>query len=111
MSQVSMFPRHPITCEIAGISFRPIMAQAAIQHLPDQSPLRLVAEPDNKWDPNAIKVFEPGGEHVGYIPKRMNKGILANGLETATAVWDASAQQVDITWSTDDLGSEDSEDL
>lgn len=100
MSQVSMFPRHPITCEIAGISFRPIAAQAAIQRLADQSTLTLVAEPTNKFDPNAIKVFEPGGEHVGYIPKRMNKGVLANGLETAMATWDAAAQQVDITWPT-----------
>jgi hypothetical protein len=36
--------------------------------------LTLSREPDNKYDPNAIKV-EADGKYVGYIPRGINKGV------------------------------------
>lgn len=38
------------------------------------SPLRLVAEPDNRYDENAIRLYFQD-EHIGYIPRRMNRKI------------------------------------
>ena len=38
----------------------------------------LEAEPDNAYDPNAIKVLAPDGHHVGYVPKDMTSEIRDN---------------------------------
>ncbi len=38
----------------------------------------LVAEPDNAYDPNAIKVLAVDGHHVGYVPKDMTSEIRNN---------------------------------
>ena len=35
----------------------------------------LEAEPDNQYDPNAIKVLAPDGHHVGYVPKDMTADV------------------------------------
>jgi hypothetical protein len=38
----------------------------------------LEAEPDNQYDPNAIKVLAADGHHVGYVPKDMTSEIRDN---------------------------------
>ncbi len=35
----------------------------------------LEAEPDNQYDPNAIKVLAADGHHVGYVPKDMTADV------------------------------------
>ncbi len=30
--------------------------------------VRLELEPDNEWDPNAVRIFSPSGKHIGYVP-------------------------------------------
>ena len=35
----------------------------------------LEAEPDNAYDPNAIKVLAVDGHHVGYVPKDMTADV------------------------------------
>lgn len=40
--------------------------------------LRLVAEPDNPYDSNAVKVMTIGGDTLGYIPKQHNSTIAYN---------------------------------
>lgn len=52
------------TCHIAGIPFRkPNLSLLAVG-----DEVFLVPEPDNKFDPNAIKVIHKSG-WLGYIPK------------------------------------------
>ena len=48
---------------VAGVSFR----REAIEKIAT-STANLVPEPDNKHDPNAVRV-EVGGLHVGYVPR------------------------------------------
>ena len=36
---------------------------------------RLVAEPLNPYDPNAIKILAANGHHVGYVPKDMTSAV------------------------------------
>ena len=36
------------------------------------------AEPNNEYDPNAIKVLAADGHHVGYVPKDMTKEVRDN---------------------------------
>ncbi len=47
--------------------------------LPEVRPddlLLLEEEPENKYDPNAIRVLTSKGEHLGYIPRYYNQAIL-----------------------------------
>ncbi|MBM5822978.1 MAG: hypothetical protein FJ082_11165 [Cyanobacteria bacterium K_Offshore_surface_m2_011] len=48
-------------------------------------PLRLRHEPDNQWDPNAVKVFWQE-QWIGYIPKDMAELIVAEVPDVATGL-------------------------
>ena len=48
---------------VAGVTYR----RTAIEKM-TSTMATLVPEPDNKHDPNAIRV-EVGGQHVGYVPR------------------------------------------
>jgi hypothetical protein len=39
-----------------------------ISHVLERDPVRLVAEPDNAFDSNAVKVVSDRGEMLGYLP-------------------------------------------
>lgn len=39
-----------------------------ISHVLERDPVRLVAEPDNAFDPHAVKVVSNRGEMLGYLP-------------------------------------------
>lgn len=56
--------------EIAGMSFRDNLDNYLGEHVGT-----LEAEPDNDYDPNAIKVLAEDGHHVGYVPKDMTDRI------------------------------------
>lgn len=93
----------PFTCKLAGNQFRPISAQVVKARLADRAELTLVAEPDNAYDADAIKVFEPGGEHIGYIPRNSTAYIHHNGLASAKACWSAQFQSIEIAWPTAEM--------
>lgn len=52
--------------EIAGMMYRDMKKVAKCEGASDA---RLVAEPDNEFDPDAIKVIHESNTHVGYIPR------------------------------------------
>ena len=54
-----------IEFDIAGISY---YKEAAMNHLGETMGV-LVAEPDNPYDANAIRVMTPDWQCVGYVPK------------------------------------------
>lgn len=51
----------------AGVQFRP--TKGIVEGLEEGTNLTLEPEPDNKFDPNAIKVMY-GTEHLGYVPAK-----------------------------------------
>ena len=55
-----------IEFEIAGMSYRDNIDDYLGEHAGTLEP-----EPDNEYDPNAIKVLAEDGHHVGYVPKDM----------------------------------------
>lgn len=68
---VSVWPKNQKTgdyleFDIAGMSYRDNIDDYIGEHAGT-----LEAEPDNDYDPNAIKVLAEDGHHVGYVPKDM----------------------------------------
>lgn len=75
---------------IAGVSFLEnrgsVMASTNVGDT-----LRLVREPDNSHDPNAIRIDRNGGQKLGYIPRtetadfidKMDAGIIYTGIITS----------------------------
>lgn len=49
---------------ISGVSFY----KDAVRNISHTSILTAVAEPDNRYDPNAIKIMN-GTDQIGYVPK------------------------------------------
>lgn len=55
---------------LAGNNFRPVEAQAIYNTLTEGYALALEREPNNQYDPNAIKVIDPSTEiFIGYVEK------------------------------------------
>jgi hypothetical protein len=76
---------------VVGVNFRKDAFNSVMEDL-QKTPadkikfdLRLVPEPDNAFDPNAVKVLfgNLGGvvEHIGYIPKDQAPTILQYGVD------------------------------
>jgi hypothetical protein len=113
------------TMPIVGAFYRP-PAKALIDVLPIGTPLQLIAEPENPYDPNAVAVYlasehipeaakakleetlplcgfsveavmEQQFWHLGYVPKEM-----ASKLRDANVVAD---EPVDVTFSTSTNGA------
>jgi len=57
-------PPKRIQFNLAGVKHY----QKLLKKLPAKTRAALLREPDNKYDPNAIAVYE-SGRHVGYIPR------------------------------------------
>lgn len=51
--------------KVVGLSFRRITKQ-----LKRGDRVKLVPEPENKYDPNALAIYSMGGEHLGYVGKK-----------------------------------------
>lgn len=57
---------------LRGLSFRPIDAKAYAGTLTEGDPLLIEREPENAFDPNAIKVLSPERSlHIGYVAKEV----------------------------------------
>lgn len=54
---------------LRGVSFRPIEAKSFVNLCEEGTELKLEREPYNKYDPNAIKVLNVEGLHLGYVAK------------------------------------------
>lgn len=72
---VSVWPKNRklgdhLPFNIAGIMYRKNMKNYIGEYKG-----MLVAEPDNEYDKNAIKVLADDGKHVGYVPKDMISSI------------------------------------
>jgi len=75
-----------ITTVLRGAKFRPQAAQIKLLTVEKGDPLNLVPEPDNRFDPNAIKVYIPPKEgeevneesdFVGYIAREDCEDVLS----------------------------------
>lgn len=91
-------PRKQIELSVVGLRFRTKQEERAILarhlHAGARPPVRLVREPDNKFDANAVKVVL-GGEHIGYLP-RETAAVLAPRLdEDPKLVKSATLQKLD----------------
>ena len=65
---------------IAGVQFRPTGVKEEIKKLLKHQNLILEPEPENEFDPNAIKIIsinEEGKAFLGYVPKKFSAEILA----------------------------------
>lgn len=62
------------TYSIVGMNFQ--KAEAIVAALQPGTPVKLIREPTNKYDANAIAVWVDG-KHVGYIPSKQNKVLAA----------------------------------
>lgn len=58
-----------IKFKVAGLYYRPYYNQHRAARLKINEPLKLEAEPDNEFDPNAIKVMTSDNVELGYMPK------------------------------------------
>ena len=68
---------------IAGINYR---SAASIKRCVGYFHARLVPEPTNDFDPNAIKIIHEGNIHVGYIPAASTDHVRKN-FQLPTYCW------------------------
>ena len=60
-----------LECRIAGTRYQDIMDIEDELHPGDS--LLLLREPDNAFDPLAIKILDGRGRHLGYVPRVKNE--------------------------------------
>lgn len=63
---------------IAGVQYHDI--NSVIKHLKEETRLQLVAEPTNKYDPNAVRIEYVGDKKdtmLGYVPRQISSEISA----------------------------------
>lgn len=65
-----------IICTLAGAQFRPAEAKAALRTAAIGDVVSLEPDPENEYDPQAVKVVF-AGHHIGFIPKSANPPIFA----------------------------------
>ena len=51
---------------VAGLNYEPSVARYTGRNF-----VRVVAEPENHYDPNAIAVISEDGQHLGYVPAHL----------------------------------------
>lgn len=73
-----------LECHIAGTNFRPEIAEIE-PLLTTGAKLILRREPENKFDENAIAVYDNSENHLGYVPKTQNP-ILARLLDAGKSL-------------------------
>jgi len=64
--------------KLAGVSFEG--RQEVVARLTPGTPLRVVRQPDNEFDPNAIAILDPHGDQVGFLNRRLS-GVLAKSVD------------------------------
>ncbi len=75
---------------VSGVTFNG--RQELISRISPGTPLRLVREPQNPYDPHAVKVVTEEGWHLGYLPARL-AGRLAPAMDGG-AQYEAIVSQV-----------------
>jgi single-stranded-DNA-specific exonuclease len=55
--------------KLAGVTFEG--RQEVLERVSAGTPLRLVRQPDNPYDPNACALFDPRGDQVGFFNRRL----------------------------------------
>ncbi|WP_041454982.1 HIRAN domain-containing protein [Anaerolinea thermophila] len=58
---------------VAGFQYHEGMRRGVAKTLKSGVPLKLVREPQNLYDENAIAVHTLQGQHLGYIPRSLNE--------------------------------------
>lgn len=58
---------------VAGFQYHEGMQRKVAKTLKPGVPLKLVQEPQNPYDENAIAVYTLQGHHLGYIPRTRNE--------------------------------------
>jgi hypothetical protein len=74
-----------VKATIVGTKYRSPEAIAVLTRLRPGDRLRLVREPDNPHDPNAVAVYS-GTMHIGYIPRGINRDV-ADRIMSADSVF------------------------
>lgn len=97
-----------ISCRVAGVTFEG--RQEKIARLQGHEPCRIEPEPDNPYDPNALKVMiasAEGPQHVGYVPRQLAAEIAPhlegealmitfNRVTGGFEMWDGSAANLGL---------------
>jgi hypothetical protein len=94
-ARLAMLPL--LLTEVAGLYYH--QAKKVSEQLQEGMALRLSREPDNRFDVDAVAVLMPGGEKLGYVPRRCNAAIsrrLAEGH--ALGIW-----LTEIHWADEDI--------
>lgn len=76
--------------KLAGVTFEG--RQDVLGRLAPGSPLRLVRQPDNEFDANAVAVLDPHGDQVGFLNRRL-AGVLASVID-AGVEYDVEVSEV-----------------
>lgn len=76
--------------KLAGVSFEG--RQQSVERLEPGLPLRLERCPDNEYDPNAIALYDPAGDQVGFFNRRL-AAVLAPVID-AGVVYDVEVTDV-----------------
>ena len=69
---------------VAGVSFRKHYVRQ-VMDVSEGTEVKLVPEPDNRYDSGAVKVVVRG-VHVGYVPKILNKSVDLEGSYVLDAI-------------------------
>jgi len=72
------------TCEIAGAQYAGSAKQ--VMALEYAETVNLVAEKDNRYDSNAVRIENQAGEKLGYVPKGCN-GTVSRMLAEGAKIW------------------------
>ncbi len=64
--------------KLAGVTFEG--RQEVLERLEPGAPLRLVRQPENEYDANACALFDPRGEQVGFLNRRL-AAVLAPAID------------------------------
>jgi hypothetical protein len=72
--------RIPTVFKVAGVSFH----KQKVESLAEGEVLSLERDPDNKYDSNAVKILNPEGEMIGFVPKEFNSAIVRKFKKVST---------------------------
>lgn len=86
------------TFYVAGVQFRPAAeVREVMSYIHEGSYLDLKPEPENKYDPNAIKIvfveYDTDDLHLGYVPKKFSAevaALLEAGIDLVCIVLEAN---------------------
>ena len=72
--------RIPTIFKVSGVSFH----KQKVESLSDGDILSLERDSENKYDSNAVKILNPEGEMIGFVPKEFNTAIVRKFKKIST---------------------------